>query len=61
MEARTQAEMGLQRETADLLEMFISWSQTTVLRDEERAYKRFKTRMGFVRNSERRLDEKKQH
>lgn len=65
MEERTQAEMALQRETADLLEvgwanpilalstfyrpstssnchqMFISWSQTTGLRDEDRAYKRY--------------------
>ncbi|KAI5289532.1 hypothetical protein KEM54_003711 [Ascosphaera aggregata] len=61
MEERTQEEMVLQRETADLLEMFISWSQTTALRDEDRAYKRFKTRMGFVQNSEMQLEERKQH
>ncbi|KZZ93157.1 hypothetical protein AAP_02623 [Ascosphaera apis ARSEF 7405] len=61
MEERTQAEMALQRETADLLEMFISWSQTTGLRDEDRAYKRFKTRMGFVQHSEMSLEDKKQH
>ncbi|KAI5304886.1 hypothetical protein KEM56_005760 [Ascosphaera pollenicola] len=54
MEERTQDEMVLQRETADLLE-------TTVLRDEDRAYKRFKTRMGFVQHSEMQLEDKKHH
>ncbi|KLJ06941.1 hypothetical protein EMPG_17549 [Blastomyces silverae] len=64
MDERSQAEMVLQRETAELLEvgaMFIAWSQTTAYRDEDRAYKRFKTRMGFAQNSEAKLEEKKKH
>ncbi|OJD21754.1 hypothetical protein ACJ73_06904 [Blastomyces percursus] len=61
MDERSQAEMVLQRETAELLEMFIAWSQTTANRDEDRAYKRFKTRMGFVQNSEAKLEDKKKH
>ncbi|PGG98572.1 hypothetical protein AJ79_08825 [Helicocarpus griseus UAMH5409] len=61
MDQRSQAENALQKETAELLEMFISWSQTTIFRDEDRAYKRFKTRMGFAQNSEAKLEEKKKH
>ncbi|KKZ63988.1 hypothetical protein EMCG_01742 [[Emmonsia] crescens] len=61
MDERSQAEMALQKETAELLEMFIAWSQTTAYRDEDRAYKRFKTRMGFAQNSEAKLEEKKKH
>ncbi|EEH17473.1 hypothetical protein PABG_00036 [Paracoccidioides brasiliensis Pb03] len=61
MDERTQVEMTLHRETAELLEMFIAWSQTTVSCDEDRAYKRFKTRMSFTQNHETKLEEKKKH
>ncbi|KAK2759082.1 hypothetical protein FQN54_003181 [Arachnomyces sp. PD_36] len=40
MAQRTQVENALQKETAELLEIFTAWSQTTALRDEERAFKR---------------------
>ncbi|OAX83065.1 hypothetical protein ACJ72_02583 [Emergomyces africanus] len=61
MDERSQAERVLQKETAEILEIFISWSQTTAYRDEDRAYKRLKTRMGFAQNSEAKLEEKKKH
>ncbi|KAI2044014.1 hypothetical protein LOZ39_003478 [Ophidiomyces ophidiicola] len=40
MDERSDMENALQKETADLLEVFIAWSQTTVFADEDRAYKR---------------------
>ncbi|KAG5304893.1 hypothetical protein I7I50_05128 [Histoplasma capsulatum G186AR] len=61
MDERSQVEMALHKETAELLEMFTAWSQTTAYRDEDRAYKRFKTRMGFAQTSETKLEEKKKH
>ncbi|KAI1906548.1 hypothetical protein LOZ12_003730 [Ophidiomyces ophidiicola] len=61
MDERSDMENALQKETADLLEVFIAWSQTTVFADEDRAYKRFKTRMDYVQTSEDRLEDKKQH
>ncbi|KAK2784699.1 hypothetical protein FQN52_008927 [Onygenales sp. PD_12] len=61
MNERSQAENALQKETAELLEMFIAWSQTTIVRDENRAYKRLKTRMGYTQNAEAKLEEKKKH
>ncbi|OJD16142.1 hypothetical protein AJ78_03670 [Emergomyces pasteurianus Ep9510] len=61
MDERSHAEMALQKETGELLEMFMAWSQTTAYRDEDRAYKRLKTRMGFAQNSEAKLEEKKKH
>ncbi|KAM5477116.1 hypothetical protein MauCBS54593_000387 [Microsporum audouinii] len=61
MDERSKTENILQKETADLLEVFMAWSQTTTFRDEDRAYKRFKTRMDHVQNSEASLEEKKAH
>ncbi|EGD85595.1 hypothetical protein H112_06504 [Trichophyton rubrum D6] len=61
MDERSRAENILQKETADLLEVFMAWSQTTTFRDEDRAYKRFKTRMDHVQKSETNLEEKKVH
>jgi hypothetical protein len=61
MDQRSQVETTLQKEAADLLEIFIIWSQTTVFRDEDRAYKRFKTRMNYVQSSEAKLEAKKKH
>ncbi|KAK2741031.1 hypothetical protein FQN57_005767 [Myotisia sp. PD_48] len=66
MDERSKSENLLQKESADLLEVsptgvFITWSQTTVFHDEDRAYKRFKTRMDYVRKSEETLEEKKKH
>ncbi|EFR01965.1 hypothetical protein MGYG_04966 [Nannizzia gypsea CBS 118893] len=61
MDERSKAENTLQKETADLLEVFMAWSQTTTFRDEDRAYKRFKTRMDHVQKSEANLEEKKAH
>ncbi|EGE01211.1 hypothetical protein TEQG_00264 [Trichophyton equinum CBS 127.97] len=61
MDERSKAENILQKETADLLEVFMAWSQTTTFRDEDRAYKRFKTRMDHVQRSETNLEEKKAH
>ncbi|KAK2820028.1 hypothetical protein FQN49_007792 [Arthroderma sp. PD_2] len=61
MDERSKAENILQKETADLLEVFMAWSQTTTFRDEDRAYKRFKTRMDHVQMSEANLEGKKAH
>ncbi|PGH18503.1 hypothetical protein AJ80_04473 [Polytolypa hystricis UAMH7299] len=61
MEERSQVEMALQKDTSDLLDLFMVWSQTTIFRDEDRAYKRFKTRMAYTQNSESVLEEKKKH
>jgi len=61
MDERSRVETTLQKAAADLLEIFIIWSQTTVFRDEDRAYKRFKTRMNYVQSSEARLETKRKH
>ncbi|KAL1960782.1 hypothetical protein VTO42DRAFT_6612 [Malbranchea cinnamomea] len=61
MHERSEFESALQKETAELLEVFIVWSQTTGFHDEDRAYKRFKTRMDYVQNCEANLEEKKRH
>ncbi|KAE8334830.1 hypothetical protein BDV24DRAFT_145058 [Aspergillus arachidicola] len=39
----------------------MAWSQTTVVRDEARALKRFKTQMQHVQNSEEDLEKKRKH
>ncbi|OJJ88909.1 uncharacterized protein ASPGLDRAFT_116755 [Aspergillus glaucus CBS 516.65] len=68
MEEHGKSEEELQAQVAKLLEVFVAWSQTTVLRDEDRALKRlistrclFKTQMQHVQNSEERLENKRKH
>ncbi|KAL1867585.1 hypothetical protein Plec18167_008585 [Paecilomyces lecythidis] len=61
METHAQAEQELRDETAKLLEVFMTWSQVAVSHDEDRAFKRFKTRMQHVQNSEMKLEDKKKH
>ncbi|KAL2004364.1 hypothetical protein VTN02DRAFT_2010 [Thermoascus thermophilus] len=61
MEAHARTEEGLQEQTAQLLGVFMAWSQVTVARDEDRAFKRFKTRMQHVQNSEKKLEDKRKH
>ncbi|KAJ5675861.1 hypothetical protein N7462_008758 [Penicillium macrosclerotiorum] len=61
MDEHSRAEEDLRAETAKLLEIFTAWSQTTVLQDEKRALKRFKTQMQHVQNSEISVENKKKH
>ncbi|PCG93546.1 Hypothetical protein PENO1_083070 [Penicillium occitanis (nom. inval.)] len=56
-----QLDKDLQHQTMELLKVFEIWTQVTVSRDEDRSYKRFQTRMQHVQNSERELEEKKEH
>ncbi|KAJ5147700.1 hypothetical protein N7526_001052 [Penicillium atrosanguineum] len=59
MNEHSRVEEDLRVETAKLLEVFTAWSQTTVLQDEQRALKRFKTQMQHVQNSEIVVESKK--
>ncbi|OQD78140.1 hypothetical protein PENDEC_c001G00264 [Penicillium decumbens] len=61
MDEHRRVEEDLRVETAKLLEIFSAWSQTTVLQDEQRALKRFKTQMQHVQNSEISVENKKKH
>ncbi|KAF7593876.1 hypothetical protein BBP40_010687 [Aspergillus hancockii] len=55
------AEEDLRAQISKLLEVFMAWSQTTVVRDEVRALKRFKTQVQHVQNSEEVLEKKRKH
>ncbi|KAJ5753860.1 uncharacterized protein N7511_008013 [Penicillium nucicola] len=61
MEEHSRVEENLRLETAKLLEIFMAWSQTTVLQDENRALKRFKTQMQHVQHSEVSMENKRKH
>ncbi|PLB44693.1 hypothetical protein P170DRAFT_479246 [Aspergillus steynii IBT 23096] len=61
MEEHGAIETELRARIAKLLEIFTAWSQTTVVRDETRALKRFKTQMQHVQNSEESLEKRRQH
>ncbi|RAH70970.1 uncharacterized protein BO66DRAFT_391414 [Aspergillus aculeatinus CBS 121060] len=61
MEQHKEAENALQNHILRMLEIFMAWSQTTITRDETRAFKRFKTQMQHVQNSEASLENKKRH
>ncbi|KAE8350580.1 hypothetical protein BDV28DRAFT_138836 [Aspergillus coremiiformis] len=61
METHGAAEEDLRVQTSKLLEVFMGWSQTTIVRDEIRALKRFKTQMQHVQNSEEDLGTKRKH
>ncbi|KAE8376190.1 hypothetical protein BDV26DRAFT_294322 [Aspergillus bertholletiae] len=61
MEKHGTAEEDLRAQISKLLEVFIAWSQTAIVRDETRALKRFKTQMQHVQNSEEDLEKKRKH
>lgn len=61
MEKHGTVEEDLRAQISRLLEVFMAWSQTTVVRDEIRALKRFKTQMQHVQNSEEELEKKRKH
>ncbi|KAJ5166530.1 uncharacterized protein N7482_005311 [Penicillium canariense] len=61
MDEHSRVEEDLRAETAKVLEIFTAWSQTTVLQDETRALKRFKTQMQHVQNSEASVESKRKH
>ncbi|RJE21877.1 hypothetical protein PHISCL_05795 [Aspergillus sclerotialis] len=61
MEEHARADELVRNQTAQLHEAFVSWSQSTALRDETRALKRFKTQRQYVENSEEDLEGKRQH
>ncbi|QKX54001.1 uncharacterized protein TRUGW13939_01083 [Talaromyces rugulosus] len=56
-----QLDHDLQGQAADLLKVFVTWSEVTISRDEDRSFKRFQTRMQYVQNTEQELAEKKKH
>ncbi|CEL08244.1 hypothetical protein ASPCAL11395 [Aspergillus calidoustus] len=61
MEEHEKAEGELRDQITKLLQIFTSWSQTTVAHDETRALKRFRTQMNHVQNSEESLEKKRNH
>ncbi|PLB33980.1 uncharacterized protein BDW47DRAFT_113056 [Aspergillus candidus] len=61
MEKHGETEEQLQAQISDLLEIFAAWSRVTVVRDETRAFKRFKTQIEHVQNSEDTLEQKRKH
>ncbi|KAL1965956.1 hypothetical protein VTN77DRAFT_4896 [Rasamsonia byssochlamydoides] len=61
MEEHARVERDLQEQTTQLLKIFMTWSRITISRDEDRSFKRFKTRMQHVQNSELQLEEKRKH
>ncbi|PTU23782.1 hypothetical protein P175DRAFT_0401543, partial [Aspergillus ochraceoroseus IBT 24754] len=61
MEKHGKGEEELRDHIATLLQIFTAWSQTTVVHDETRALKRFRTQMHHVQNSEESLEKKRNH
>ncbi|RDH28116.1 hypothetical protein BDQ94DRAFT_152576 [Aspergillus welwitschiae] len=61
MEKHENAEKELRNRVTKLLEIFMAWSETTIMRDEIRALKRFKTQMKHVQTSEDDLELKRKH
>ncbi|KAJ5915357.1 hypothetical protein N7466_011290 [Penicillium verhagenii] len=61
MDEHSRVEENFRVQTTKLLDAFTSWSQTAVLKDEQRALKRFKTQMEHVQNSEVNVENKKKH
>ncbi|PLN75516.1 hypothetical protein BDW42DRAFT_37510 [Aspergillus taichungensis] len=61
MEKHGETEEQLQAQISNLLEIFAGWSRVTVVRDETRAFKRFKTQLEHVQNSEDTLEQKRKH
>ncbi|PYH72417.1 uncharacterized protein BO88DRAFT_423229 [Aspergillus vadensis CBS 113365] len=61
MEKHENAERELRNRVSKLLEIFMAWSETTIMRDEIRALKRFKTQMKHVQTSEEDLELKRKH
>lgn len=61
MDEHSRFEDNLRSQIAQLLQVSASWSQVTVLQDEDRALKRFKTQMQHVQNSEEKKENKKKH
>ncbi|TAQ83618.1 hypothetical protein B7494_g8063 [Chlorociboria aeruginascens] len=58
---RTREEETLLNEFESLSGAFLIWSQASAKFDNERAWKRFKTRVNHVQHSEQSLAEKKEH
>ncbi|KAL4977844.1 hypothetical protein BDW66DRAFT_149864 [Aspergillus desertorum] len=61
MEQHEKSEEELRDHITKLLQVFTAWSQTTVVHDESRALKRFRTQMHHVKNSEESLEKKRRH
>ncbi|RHZ54657.1 hypothetical protein CDV55_102036 [Aspergillus turcosus] len=61
MKQHGDAEEELRARSLKLLEIFNSWSQSAVLRDESRALKRFKTQSQHVQTSEEDLENRRKH
>lgn len=61
MDQHEKSEEELRDDITKLLQVFTSWSQTTVEHDETRALKRFRTQMHHVQNSEETLEKKRKH
>ncbi|KAL6239418.1 hypothetical protein BDW75DRAFT_236604 [Aspergillus navahoensis] len=61
MEQHEKSEEELRGHITKLLQVFTAWSQTTVVHDESRALKRFRTQMHHVQNSEESLEKKRRH
>ncbi|KAL4996509.1 hypothetical protein BDV10DRAFT_109678 [Aspergillus recurvatus] len=61
MEQHEKSEEELRDHITKMLQVFTAWSQTTVVHDESRALKRFRTQMHHVQNSEESLEKKRRH
>ncbi|KAL8691403.1 MAG: hypothetical protein Q9218_003369 [Villophora microphyllina] len=61
MEECQKGEEELERDFRGWCEVFQAWVTTTREHEEERLHKRLRTRMAWVQNSEKSLEEKRQH
>ncbi|KAL2041560.1 hypothetical protein N7G274_005942 [Stereocaulon virgatum] len=61
MEVCGKREEGIQEEFNELLEVFKTWAATGSTHEEQRAGKRLRTRIAFVQQREKSLEEKRTH
>ncbi|MCJ1436138.1 hypothetical protein MMC27_005516 [Xylographa pallens] len=61
MQACADTETGLFEEFNQAIRLFESWASVTTTHENDRSYKRLKTRMSYVQGDEQRLEKKRQH
>ncbi|MCJ1421104.1 hypothetical protein MMC32_007466 [Xylographa parallela] len=61
MQAYADTETVLFEEFNQAIQLFESWASVTTTHENDRSYKRLKTRMSYVQQDEQRLEKKRQH
>ncbi|MCJ1377543.1 hypothetical protein MMC17_000638 [Xylographa soralifera] len=61
METCANTETGLFEEFNQAIRLFESWASVTTTHENDRSYKRLKTRISYVQGNEQRLEKKRQH